>query len=447
MSLNMKSFSRQICSDQRGTVAIMAGFAIAAFTGFSAIVVDVGYLYHAQRVLQDSADAAARAGAQDINCCSSTPGKAITTATSYSAVSGGKNADPNVTATMTSGYPQLKCFTSTGVSCSGPDNANGIVVKQQASVPTFFGKALGIDSVQISATSTAGSQGGTGHPADVEIIVDTTGSMNSSDSSCSISGATREDCAFAGVRALLTGLTPAYAHVGIMVFPGVTAVSEVSKDYDCNASPTPAIAKYSQTVPTTPVYQIIPLASDYKTSTGALNTASNLVKAARGGPSGCTQGISAVGGVGSFYADVVTAAQQDLVTNGRANVTRMIIFLSDGSAGASSSNMPAAKLNNQCQEAITAAVAATAAGTKVYTIAYGASTSTTSSTCTTDSPAISACSTLQQMASDSAKFYSDTTGGTSTCTSAAHPITDLSAIFQDIGAGMLGARLLPDGTT
>jgi hypothetical protein len=59
-------------------------------------------------------------------------------------------------------------------------------------------------------------------------------------------------------------------------------------------------------------------------------------------------------------------------------------------ASASSSNMPAGKYNNQCHEAITAAQAATAAGTWVYTIAYSAATS---GSCSTDSPTISACST------------------------------------------------------
>ena len=42
------------------------------------------------------------------------------------------------------------------------------------------------------------------------------------------------------------------------------------------------------------------------------------------------------------------------------------------------------------------------------------------------------------MASDSGNFYSDTVGGTNTCTSSAHSITDLIAIFQDIGVSLTG---------
>jgi Flp pilus assembly protein TadG len=62
------------------------------------------------------------------------------------------------------------------------------------------------------------------------------------------------------------------------------------------------------------------------------------------------------------------------------------------------------------------------------------------------SPAISACSTMQQIASDPFKFFSDTTGGTSSCTSAAHSISDQNQIFQYIGVDATRPRLLPDNT-
>ena len=133
---------------------------------------------------------------------------AIATAIVYSGVAGQKNANPNLTATMASGYPLLKCLTNTGVSCSGPDSANAIVVREQANVPLFFAKVFGINSWQISATATAGARGGQVLPLDVMIILDTTASMNSADPSCSISEATRLDCALAGVRTLLNGLWP-----------------------------------------------------------------------------------------------------------------------------------------------------------------------------------------------------------------------------------------------
>jgi Flp pilus assembly protein TadG len=433
---------------------------LIALVSFSAIVVDLGYLFYAQRTLQSSADAAALAGAQNINLGSG--GTAISTAISYSGVSGNKNANTNLTVTMATGYPLLKCFTTTGVSCSGPDSANAIVVVEQATVPLYFARVMGINSWQISATSTAGGRGGTPQALDVMIILDTTQSMNDADNSCS--GATRIACAEAGVQTLLNGLYPCAQdlsscgtvtsgnvaspldEVGLMVFPGLTNTSQAQYDYDCSTSKAPAIATYAAS----PVYQIIALSSDYAVSDAAtaLNTNSNLVRAVGAGGSGCPQGLQAVGGMGTYYADAITAAQSALMSEGRANAQNVIILLSDGGANASAGNMPTAKKSNQCHEAITAAATAAAAGTWVYSIAYGASTSVSPSTCTTDSPVISSCSTMQQIASDATKFFADTSGGDTACVSADNPtITDLNSVFQNIGIDATTARLLPNNTT
>lgn len=239
--------------------------------------------------------------------------------------------------------------------------------------------------------------------------------------------------AFVGFRALLSGFTPAQAHVGLMVFPGLTTTTAAAQEYDCSATTPPksAIAAYN----TSPVYSVVPLSSDYKNANGTFNTSSNLVRAARGGGSGCSAGITAYGGVGTFYADAVSAAQSYLSTNGRANVPKMIILLSDGDAGASPSNMENSKKQNQCKQAITAANQATAAKTTVITIAYGAPRTPNTSpngSCATDTAASgsrSACTTLQQMASDSTYFYSDTLGGTNACTVTASYTYDMTIPF------------------
>jgi Flp pilus assembly protein TadG len=446
--------------DRSGAVAVLIGVLILVLAGFSAIVVDLGYLLYAQRSLQASTDSAALAGAQDINAGSG--GTAITTAIAYSAVSGGRNANPNLTVTMATGYPQLKCLTSTGVSCSGPDSANAIVVVEQATVPLYFARVLGINSWQISATATASARGSVPVPLDVMIILDTTASMNDPDGTCP-PGTHKIDCALLGVQTLLGGngspygLLPCSAancgtvtngnvanpvdEVGVMVFPGLTNASQAQYDYDCSSSQTPAIAAYNAS----PVYQVIPLSSDYRISASAatLSASSDLAKAAAA--PGCTPGIQAIGGFGTYYADAITAAQAALVANGRPTVQNVIILLSDGDASASSGNMPSAKKNNQCHEAITAAALAAAAGTWVYSIAYGSSTSPTPGSCSTDAPAISACSTLQQIASDATKFYSDASGG---CVSTVHPLfTALQTIFEDIVLSTTRARLLPNNTT
>jgi Flp pilus assembly protein TadG len=429
--------------------------------GMVGLGVDFGYVYYCQDRLQDSTDAAALAGAENINV--GTGGTATGVATQYSSSgSGALNQYVQANVSMAAGYPVLKCLRSTGVSCSGPDNANAIEVSQTAVVPTFFARLFGLNNWNISATSLASSRGGTAQPIDVEIILDTTASMNTYDPNCNISGAaTREQCAVAGVQTLLKELAPCSAtlsscgavtngnvnnpidRVGLMVFPGLQA-NQAQYDDDCSSSG-PAIAAYSAS----PNYQVVPFSSDYRTSDNAssLNTASDLVLAVRAGPAGCQQGLTAVGGVGTFYADAITAAQSALANDGRSTARKVIILLSDGAANASVQNMPANEVNNQCHEGITAAQNAAAAGTWVYSISYGSSTATNPSLCTTDSPAISSCSTMQQIASDSTKYFSDTSGGDAACTSDANPISDLSQIFSYIGVDASTARLLPLDTT
>lgn len=435
-----------------GAAAPIIAVCLTLLIGLLALGVDIGHLYAARLRLQAATDAAALAGAQMIN--QSGGGTAVSTAIKYGPAYGEQNVGI-FNASFIVGYPKLICLTSLGIACNAPDAANAIRVYEQADIPTLFAGVFGIHSWHVITTATATSKGGSAAPLDVMIVLDTTASMNTTDSSCTLKNATRLDCAMNGVRTLLSSMPPCaqnltkctgaspLVQVGLMVFPGVTSTAQAKFDYDCSSS-SPTIAKYS--LP--PVYEILPLGNDYRVSAAAgLNTSSNIVIAARAGGTGCQQGVSAIGGVGTYYSDAITAAQTALVSEGRTTAQKVIILLSDGDASASSQNISASKLANQCHQAITAAKAATTAGTWVYSIAYGASTSTTGS-CSTDTPTrISACSTLQQIASDSSKFFSDTVGGSSSCTSSANSITNLNSIFAAIVTDVTGVRLVSDDTT
>ena len=188
---------------------------------------------------------------------------------------------------------------------------------------------------------------------------------------------------------MLSGFWPSQDQVGLLAFPGMTSAT-VSKDYTCPTS-NPTIVSYGNLTPA-PVYQIVGLSTDYKTSdaTTSLNPTSNVVKAV-GGASGCS-GIKAPGGEGTFYADAITAAQLTLTTTGRAGVQKAIIMVTDGDASASApSQITTALGTNECHEAITAAQVAKTAGTWIYTVSYGSP----SSGCSTDkSPSITPCAAL-----------------------------------------------------
>ena len=435
---------RRLWPDRRGATAVTVGLFMTLLIGMTGFVIDIGHVMYVQRELQASADAAALAGARELNCC--TTSIASSTATAYSAawtsstVPGpNKNVDPNLYVQMVSGYPQLKCFTSTGISCTGPDNSNGMVVKQTASVPMWFASIFGIASMPVAVTATAGGTGGAGGgDYDIEVILDTTGSMGGYDGSC---GMTRIKCALTGLQLILNKLSPNADYIGVMAFPPLASASQQSRDNTC-PSGTPTTTAYKNVTSTgAPTYQVVPVSHDYQTSAqGHLNSSSKLVVAAGG--STCA-GIAAAGHYGTFFADAVTAAQADLTSNGRSGASKAIIILSDGDANASSTNMIAAKVANQCAQAVTAAQAATAAGTSVFTIAYGAPTSGSCST-DTGSNATSACATLQNMASKPTMFYSDDASG---CSSPKQTLTGLIQIFGGLTSFFTAPRLLPDNTT
>jgi hypothetical protein len=257
---------------------------------------------------------------------------------------------------------------------------------------------LGINSIPVAASATA-SMGGLSNPWNVAIIVDSTGSMASVDNNCG--SLTEFQCALSGVQALLsstnpcpagasscggaTGITPKIG-VSLFTFPPVltsyngTSVPSVSDDINCNGTPAswqhyslqPIAAPYilpipGKALPGAPnatymtytetstghtwnaTYQITGFLSDYylpsSTSTGGLNTSSNIVKAVGyGSTSGCLTYTFGIWGTGSgsgfgntYLASSIYSAQAALTAQQTAvpGSKNAIIFLSDGQANAS----------------------------------------------------------------------------------------------------------------
>jgi hypothetical protein len=465
-SLRNESIIRRLYDGQRGQSIVLIMISLVALLGMTAIVVDIGRLYYAYQQLVTSTQAAALAGGAVMTDPKADP---VKTATSYSSVKGNLNAYSNLSnVTLVAGYPKLKCLqtlANAGLPCSAfPSGSNAIAVQQTTTVPTTFAGVLGFKSWPLTATATAAAKGGFNGPYNVIFIVDTTGSMNGDDNNC---GSTRISCALSGLQTLLKALSPCPAggscgsstaldNAGLMVFPGLTSTAEAAKDYTCPTQ-APKTASYNNvaTQPTSP-YQIVALTNDYRTSnTSALNTSSHLVIAAGGG---CSKGIGAPGGQGTFYAGVIDAAQAQLVASTRPNTKNVMILLSDGDAGASPSQMAGSTTKypttQQCHQAITSAqnaAAATPNGTIVYAVAYGASAS---SGCSTDtSPSITPCKALQQIASSPGtpanplNFFSDNTasGGDKNCTSI-RPTSNLNQIFTQIAGDLTVARLIPNNT-
>lgn len=495
--LSAISFIRALRNDRRGAIALMLGLSIPVLIGFAGIVVDVGHVFSVQSQLQASSDAAAMAGAQQIVCTVSTSCNPVAAAYSYSSCNdsgnssctGAKNVIPNVTVTMPSA-PATRCFSSTGVSCiAATGNVNGIVVTQQAAVPTYFARLFGFGTFTVRATSAASAAGGTFGQADVVIVLDTTASMNNSDSAC---GDTRLNCAFAGIQQVLKILSPALDQVALMTFPAIDSATQTAY-YNCSGAVTPNIVAYTTTAanqttassyatlandayllkmtstPTTNVFS-----TDYRTSPAAttLNTSSPLVRLV----TRSTCPVVAKGGQGTYYPNVITAAQAVLTSGpgARPKARKVIIVVGDGDSPGSgtSTNMPytwgattGTKGTNECQWAINQANVATNTGTWIFSLAYGADTTTGSCTSDTASKSsvatlnhmvtgyqwptmpVTACKTMQNIASDPSKFYSDDAAGK--CSSSVSSIMSLLSAFSAVATYILydSPRLLPPGTT
>lgn len=495
---NKRTFA-SLLKDDSGQILPWVTVMLVALMGVTAIVVDLGHAMICENELQAGTNAAALAGAQALP-----DGDYNTIATSYSSKTGEYNANagnlPGVATTVTG-----KCLSTVegwGIPCSSPANVNAVLVNQTVSIPTYFAQVLGISTINLSASAMAAERGSLATPYNVAIIVDTTQSMNDTDTD-SQCNSTRIACSLAGIQTLLENMAPcSYTlsscgsvtsgtggagnvangvdHVSLFTFPNATQTT-MPDDYGCDGTD-PTIEAY--TFPTagassyapgssTATYEVVNFSSDFKTSAGtsSLSSSSNIVKSV-GGKSGCTA-MGAPGGEGTYYAGVIYAAQASLVAEqvtypGASNV---IIMISDGDANDDSKGMSGTSSTtgaypsdvDECNQAVAAAHAAATAGTRIYAVAYGSE----SSGCTNDSGQgetaamtvsgwtylanITPCQTMENIASSAAYFYSDYTqsgsGTDTTCVGSATSTTNLNQIFTDIAGTLTTSRLVPLGTT
>lgn len=513
-----RSFLGRLLGDERAQVLPLMSFFLLSMLGMGALSLDFGRAYVSFHQLQSATDAAALAGAEQLPAAS-----AITEAQSFSASSGDNNHYnwmSSVTTTVTAKC--LSTLTSEGLPCISPESANAIQVTSTFSVPTYFARLFGINTIPIAWTSTASMNGSASTPWNIAIIVDSTQSMNDtdSDSQCST---TRIACSLSAVVSFLESsnvvpCTAAYQaangncgtatagtagaanvsatldEIALFTFPNITEAT-VANDYGCSSSNPPSIPSDYQfptttdttyqtaTSPTAPAtlinsstdsatsstYEVVGFSTDYKTSNTSttLNGSSNLVKAV-GGKSGCAAMI-AKGGLGTYYAGAIYAAQaaldEERTAAGRSLSQNAIILISDGQAtedctkmGDTSSSCPSPATSGsgatsggtypswekECDQAVTAAQYAAGKGTRVYTVSYGSESSGCSAG-DTHTP----CTTMEDAASSPGYFFSDytSTGSSGSCIAAAESTSNLTTIFQYIAGSLTASRLIPNGTT
>jgi hypothetical protein len=372
---------------------------LVVLLGFAALVIDVGYAYYAHRSLQASADAAALAGAQELPDAS----QAEVVAREYSSSAGNKNEQDDISDVTTT--VSTKCINS----IPGCDPVNAVVVLEKAPTKTFFAGLLGIDTFKITARSTACSPCGV-KPLDIMMVLDRTGSMCQTSSGASDPSCTDLNNAREGIKTFLQYLEPSTQWVGLTVLPPSS-----SKGTRCN---TPNEAHYNSA---SSAYTVVGLSDDYSQNR-LLRTSSNLVSTIN-----CQKGNGR-----TAYANALEAAQKELETNGRPDVKNVIVFLSDGAANTGPTYYPTSSpyRRQPCRQGVTSAASIKAKGTLIYSIGYdldamgGGANKCTSYTGANESPAITAASAIQQIASSPAAFFNKPSPG------------QLKSIFTEIAADL-----------
>ena len=493
---------RAAVADERGQVVVWVAVVMVMLIGASAFAVDVGHAMLVRKQLQTSADAAALAAAQHL-----ADGTYAAVALTYSDKGstngyGGYNVDDPVITTRCS-----STVAAWGVNCSST-SPNLVTVSETAHVNTFFAGAVGFPKLTVSAIAAA-AKGARPTPYNVAIVLDTTASMRLNDSNC---GGTQLSCAEDAIGVILAGLDPSIDNVSLFTFPAMDA-NTVQNDSNCSGvqatgepytfpsttatsltTPQITIGSGSNKTVVNTTYQITGFLNTYRTSDGAKSlNSSSLLTQAIGQSSGCP-GLVYNDSQNTYFAATIYQAQAALDAEQAAikGTENAMIILSDGNATAvnnstfqdmecgssggshcpsgsastgvnNSSDGKYPNLQGECGQAVDAAAAAQAAGTLVYTIAYGAPSTSKSGgsagnqgNCSTDRGAgqhqnITPCQTMQQMSSgwpsDTSHFFSDyydAAQGDTGCKAADanQTITDLKKIAAAIVTSLEQVRLV-----
>ncbi len=420
---------RRLGRDRRGVSSIVVAVSSTAILSMFGIVIDLGVSVAAKNALQANTNSAALAAAQNWSASGGTAESAKTAATAWHI------ANPPPLVTITNSSATAVCVsTTTGLPNCTSSSPNVIKVTQSGSISFGFMSLFGVSAFNVSATAAASQAGGYNKPFHVMFVIDSTGSMNNADvSGCTVPGysnPTRFQCAEYGVQIVLKQLLASQDAVGIMAFPGWSKAYVPSNP--CPSFPSP-VAYSSSTV-----YQVGTTAFDstYNNSSRVLSDISPAVYAVGDFSNSKTGCLQSKGGEGTYYADAISKAQASLNANGSTGYQNVIIFLSDGGASASSSQTTFST-SKECTAGVTAAAAAATAGTWVYSVAYDAATTSSSSGCNGD---ITPCAAMQTIASDPTKFFS--TSSACTLSTSPNTYTDLTHVFTQISYSLLQPRLV-----
>lgn len=399
LSLRSRAARGSLLTDSRQaagqTLPLVVVFMLSILI-FAGLVIDLGNAYRVQQALQASADAAAAGGAGQLTVAyPPNVGNATTAAQHYGSEPGGVNPIGGVPTSDVTESVSVDCQKQDGYDCTN-GLPNTVTVDETAKAPTYLLSLLGFSSITLKAHAQACSPCG-GTPLDVMIVLDRTGSMNSS---------SKLPQAKDGIMEFLSTMDPAIDNVGLAVLPPAPSTGQACTNVQSafNSDPT---GTYS--LPNA-AYVVVPLSNSYATGIGKLDTSSPLISTVN-----CVQA-----GGNTAYAEAIDAAYQELQKDGRPDAQKAIVILSDGAANTGPSFLPSTSpyLTNPCGQGVASAGVAKADKVLVYSIAYTAQTDKCyaapgalvgGKVATWQSqdevPAIGPVTALSEMATDPSNFY------------------------------------------
>ncbi|MGA9160018.1 MAG: VWA domain-containing protein [Actinomycetota bacterium] len=373
--------TRSRLDDDRGAVVVIVAFAMVILMGVTALALDLARLRHERHIIQAAVDLGSLAGAGFLPV--SNPSDAA-------------DAESAVRMIAEANAPQLSggglsitfgCVVeappaASGNSCGtggpggwtirddkalhacnpyGGDLCNAILVQASSTISYWFAPFIGFDTGNTGSVNAAACRGNCGQvstPLDIALLIDRTGSMSPSDiqnlKNAILDPSPAED-------SLLEYYDPAQVHIGLLALP-----YKVSNN-QCAVSQTQTY-QYQAPAADLPRWQVVGLSDDYRQASGAIDHSSNLVQAIQCLHRATNTNVTVNGHSDSHghtnHGEPMIQAQA-LLSQGRPEAPDIIIFFADGE-----SNQPYGF--NPCTYAVNTSAAAKAAGTSVYSLAYGA---------------------------------------------------------------------------
>lgn len=375
---------RARAQDERGVVAVIVALLLVVLGGSAALTFDLARLRHERHLIQAAVDLGSLAGAAYLPV-SDVAGAAIATAAAeeiaiknapqletlgleitFACVvegSGGEESDACGPAegteewgsgwTVKGGRAIHDCNPNIGDLC------NTIRVRASSTVDYYFAPLIGFDEGSTGSVAAAACKGTCGPAAvdlDIVFIVDRSRSMSDGDVA-NVRNALANNSAEAD--SVLELYDPDHVHIGLVALP-------YKNQSNCNVG-TASTQTYPALVPD--LWQVVGLSDDYRGPDNRLVPASTLVSRIQ-----CLQRAGSItvrpfSGVGhTDYGDPLHAAQSilDNDPNARDDAEDVIVFMGDGEA-----NQPF-RTEQPCAYAVEHAGYAKAAGTTVFSLAYGA---------------------------------------------------------------------------